>query len=73
VEFTSELRNPVELYGMKEDLEWCRGKFRELLEWALEEYERRVPRYEGEVIETDLTCPSDPDHGVLALDPPFKS
>jgi hypothetical protein len=27
--------HPVELYGTGEDLKWCRGKFRELLEWAL--------------------------------------
>jgi len=73
VESTLDLRHPVERYGTTEDLAWCRGKFRELLEWALEEYDRRVPRYEGTVYETELHCPFGPEHRVVALSPPFRT
>ena len=66
-------RHPVEVYGTAEDLEWCRGKLQELLAWAEAEHERRVPRYQGAVYETELHCPFDPEHRVVALDPPFQT
>ena len=72
-ESSFDLRHPVERYGTEDDLAWCRAKFAKLLEWARAEYDRRVPRYEGQVLETELHCPRGEEHSLVALDPPFHT
>jgi len=73
VQFTSDLRHPVERYGTEDDLRWCQAKFQELVAWAKTEYDRRIPAYTGRVRDTACHCPQDPDHQVVALDPPFHT
>jgi hypothetical protein len=74
VESSFNLRHRVERYSTDDDLEWCRAKFEELLDWARQEHKRRAPaRYDGTVRATNLHCPCDPDHRVVVLDPPFYS